>query len=92
MCLNYFFPEICPLGYKSKEGDLPGWGTDLGGALRLTREDCARKCSDEEKCLSFEHSYTEEKCNLNKESEPTEGPYNDYAFCTKQGKIFVSFL
>ena len=88
LSLNYFVSAICPLGYGSKEDDVPGMGSDLGSDLTLTREECARKCSEKDECLSFEHSYTEGKCSLNRVAEPTQGPYKDYAFCTKQGKLF----
>ena len=74
------------------KGDLPGLSSDLGGLLTLTREECARKCSENDECLSFEHSYTEGKCNLNRVAEPTQGPYKDWAFCTKSGKIFELLL
>ena len=56
----------CPSGYAEKEGDLPGWGTDIGSALDLTRQECAQKCNGEKRCMSFEHSNTQMKCNLNK--------------------------
>ena len=81
--------DACPLGYELKKGDIPGWGSeDLGSGLTLTREECARKCSEKDACLSFEHSYKEGKCNLNKVSEPTDPPHKDYTFCTKLGNIF----
>lgn len=81
---NYLYAD-CPVGYEEKNGDVPGWGTDLGSALELTRGECARKCSEKDTCLSFEHSNTEMKCNLNKIAEPSSGPYKDYVFCKKQG-------
>ena len=70
-----------------KKGDLPGWGTDIGRALDLTRQQCAEKCNGENRCMSFEHSDTEMKCNLNKIAEPSQGPYHDFVFCTKIGWI-----
>ena len=76
----------CPNGYVEKQGDLPGWGTDIGSALHLTRQACAEKCDGENSCMSFEHSDTEMKCNLNKIAEPSQGPFRDYVFCTKMGK------
>ena len=76
----------CPNGYVKKEGDLPGWGTNIGRALHLTRQQCAEKCNGENSCMSFEHSDTEMKCNLNKIAEPSRGPFRDYVFCTKMGK------
>ena len=73
----------CPLHYAEKEGDLPGWGTDIGSALDLTREECEMKCNHEKACMSFEHSPTQMKCNLNKIAEPSQRPYKDFVFCTK---------
>ena len=70
-----------------KQGDLPGWGTDIGSALHLTRQECAEKCDGEKICMSFEHSDTEMKCNLNKIAEPSQGPFRDYVFCTKIGRF-----
>ena len=77
----------CPLHYVEKEGDLPGWGTDLGSALDLTREECAMKCNREKACMSFEHSPTQMKCNLNKIAEPSQRPYKDFVFCTKMAGL-----
>ena len=76
----------CPPGYAVREGDLPGWGdSDIGSALDLSLEDCADRCNGETTCLSFEHSPTQMKCNLNKIAEPSGGPYSDFIFCTKIG-------
>ena len=81
----------CPKGYAEREGDLPGWGTDIGSALNLTRQECAQKCNDEFSCMSFEHSHTELKCKLNKIAEPSQGPFRDYVFCIKPG-IFIIYV
>ena len=77
----------CPSGYAEKEGDLPGWGTDIGSALDLTRQECAQKCNGEKRCMSFDHSNTQMKCNLNKIPYPSQGPNKDFIFCTKTGRI-----
>ena len=76
--------ESCPEGYALKSGDLPGWGSDLGERLYLSRQQCADKCSKHRDCLSFEHSKTKNLCNLNRIAEPTKGPFEDFAFCVKQ--------
>jgi len=76
--------ESCPEGYALKSGDLPGWGSDLGERLYLSRQQCADKCSKHRDCLSFEHSKTTNLCNLNRIAEPTEGPFQDFAFCMKE--------
>ena len=81
----------CPEGFENKSGDIPGWGSDLGGRLRLSRQECAIKCNEERNCLSFEQSETKKLCNLNRIAEPTQGPYEDFAFCVKEkGKKIIS--
>ena len=76
----------CPKGYDHYNGDIPGWGTDLGSALKVSsREWCARLCNALSRCLSFEHSSKSQLCNLNTGATPTANKYLDYAFCTKQG-------
>ena len=90
---QYLIIESCPEGYALKSGDLPGWGSDLGERLYLSRQQCADKCSKHRDCLSFEHSKTTNLCNLNRIAEPTEGPFEDFAFCVKQkGKNFFVIL
>ena len=79
--------KVCPSGYAKKKGDVPGWGSDIGSRLDLTLEQCAKRCSNEISCLSFEHSFSKKKCNLNKISEPTQEPNADFIFCTKTGSI-----
>ena len=46
---------------------------------------CAKACCFDEKCLSFEFSEIEQRCNLNKENVPTDprGNFGDYVFCKK---------
>jgi len=77
---------ICANGYYSQIGDIPGWGTvdGVGGAQRVPHCDqCARLCSNNANCLSYECSMTDLNCNLNNVANPTTGAYKDYAFCTK---------
>jgi hypothetical protein len=74
-----------------EEGDISGWGTELGSKIAVSsRKECADRCDALPKCLSFEHSDTENFCNLNKKAMPTKGKYGDYAFCRKfkNGKCF----
>ena len=66
---------------------MPGTGTDLGSALSLTREQCALKCNEKKECLSFEHSHSQKKCNLNRIRGPTAQSYSDFAFCIKKGIV-----
>ena len=79
--------EVCPSGYAKRKGDVPGWGSDIGSRLDLTLEQCAKRCNNEISCLSFEHSPSKKKCNLNKIAEPTQDPNADFMFCTKTGSI-----
>ena len=79
--------QVCPGWYVEEEGDIPQFGTDLGSKLSVTsREECAERCDRLLLCLSFEHSNTEQFCNLNRESLPTKRKYKDYVFCRKNGK------
>ena len=76
-----------------RSGDIPGWGSDLGRRLRLSRQECAIKCNEISDCLSFEQSESKNLCNLNRIAEPTQGPYEDFAFCVKEKgkKLFSNF-
>ena len=80
--MTIFFLPGCPVGYDSKEGDLPGWG-QLKGAIKTTMEGCSDECGYQLGCCSFEYSYSSGLCNLNKDCEPAGGKYEDYYFCTK---------
>ena len=90
---SIFIAESCPEGYVFESGDVPGWGSDLGGKIRLSRKECAIKCNKNQNCQSFEHSNTKNLCNLNRIAEPTQGPFKDFAFCVKQeGKKCFNLL
>lgn len=81
-----FLPD-CPRGYTLKKGDIVGWGS-LEEHLHVdVRDDCARICNLRPDCLSFEHSNKEKICNLNREQNPTEHIYKDYAFCSKTDSL-----
>ena len=73
----------CPQGYISKSGDVPGWGSISKNPSTATYDDCSTLCDEDCTCCSFEYSETSHVCNLNKECEPTVGPYLDYGFCSK---------
>ena len=75
----------CPSGYAERDGGLFGFSSDIGRSLDLTRHECALKCSGEKNCISFQHSYTQMKCNLSEIAEPSQAPYLDFIFCTKTG-------
>ena len=66
---------------------MPGWGSDIGSRLDLTLEQCAKRCNNEISCLSFEHSPSKKKCNLNKIAEPTQDSNADFIFCSKIGSV-----
>ncbi|KAL5249273.1 hypothetical protein ACHWQZ_G018210 [Mnemiopsis leidyi] len=75
----------CPNGYDHYIGDIPGWGTYLGSALKVPSVSwCARLCDALTECLSFEHSNSSDLCNLNTGATPTVSKYMDYAFCKKR--------
>ena len=46
---------------------------------------CTEACTCERRCRSYEFSPKEKRCNLNKESEPTDprGNFGDYLFCRR---------
>ena len=76
----------CPSGYAQSYGGLPGFGSDIGSSLGLTRYECALKCNGDKSCMSFQHSNTQKKCNLSKIVEPSPAPYLDFIVCTKTGR------
>ena len=80
--------DLCPPGFEKKDGDIDGWGSRLGSKLHLSLEDCAEKCNQNDGCLSFEHSISERKCNLNDIRGPIVEPYKDYVFCSKKGNLY----
>ena len=73
----------CPKGYVERQGDVPGTG--YKGSLPLTTEQCAQRCNDEKKCLSFETNPSEKKCHLNDVANPTVPKYPKYDYCIKLG-------
>ncbi|NBX18957.1 MAG: hypothetical protein EBR09_16525 [Proteobacteria bacterium] len=77
----------CAFGYAQVAGDIPDWGTIEGrggGESVQSCGECAVLCSRYEACKSYECSATALRCNLNSQSEPTQGIYLDYAFCVKK--------
>ena len=80
----------CPYGFTLMEGDIPGWGQVGSNPTReSTVEECANRCNDESMygCCSFEYSAKTKLCFLNSDCVPTQGVYQDYAFCTKEAGI-----
>jgi hypothetical protein len=76
--------DDCPQGYLSREGDVPGYGTEIKGKQNTdVVTDCSSKCDIDPNCCSFEWSPTTKLCNLNRTCEPTQAKYKDYYFCTK---------
>ena len=54
---------------------------------------CTEACTCERRCLSYEFSPREKRCNLNKESEPTDprGNFGDYLFCQRGSGLGFRF-
>lgn len=76
----------CKGGYTLALGDIPGNGRIFfqGGAEKVQScNECGEKCDRRARCLSYECSPTDLRCNLNEHSEPSAVPYKDYMFCTK---------
>ena len=76
------------MGYKLVPGDTPGWGLQIRGKIQTTAKGCAKYCSEEKSCCSYEYSPTEKLCNLNKDCKPTAEKYEDFDFCVKGIKKF----
>ena len=78
-CRDY---SQCPNGYSFKRGDVPG--NTISHTPGITNADkCSALCNNNPSCNSFEYSRSSQHCNLNKESEPTTGPFQDEQFCSK---------
>ena len=76
----------CPYGYELKSGDLPGYGNpDAGGKTDGVNSitACAELCNTNALCQSIEYSTTTKVCNRHNQKVPTEGPYQDYIFCSR---------
>ena len=93
ICIAFLFQYIppmvassgCPSGYEEKTGDFPESRSDFGIALNLTKYECALKCNGEKSCVSFEHSYKQTTCILNKIAVPSQVSSLDFIFCNKTG-------
>merc|ERR1711973_573910 len=72
----------CGRFFKLMEGNVVGRG--FLNWDNYTQYKCMKVCEGEEKCMSYEFSPTEKRCNLNEESDPTDprGKFGDYMFCT----------
>ena len=73
--------------YELTTGDIGGWGAcRAGGSTRnvASAQDCAKSCSENDKCLSYEYSPTSKICNRNDLADPTgKNNYLDYLFCSR---------
>ena len=76
--------SVCGDGFTLKPGDIPGWG-QISTTTESTIIGCSNRCMHMSDCCSFEYSPTTKRCNLNKDCFPTQGVFQDYAFCTKAG-------
>merc|ERR1712179_468710 len=72
----------CPASYVYVAGDIPGNG--LGAFRSANIANCAIRCDAKSNCGSFEYSPRRKHCNLNSESKPTTGVYQDFDFCVKK--------
>ena len=74
--------------YELTTGDIPGWGASAAGGSTgnvASAQDCAKMCSENDKCLSYEYSRTSKICNRNTEADPTiKDNYRDYLFCSNK--------
>ena len=74
--------------YELTTGDIKGWGaSEAGGSTGnvASARDCAKLCSENDKCLSYEYSRTSKICNRNTEADPTiKNNYRDYLFCSNK--------
>ena len=74
--------------YELTTGDILGWGaSEAGGSTGnvASARDCAKLCSENDNCLSYEYSRTSKICNRNTEADPTiKNNYRDYLFCSNK--------
>mmetsp|Transcript_9248 Transcript_9248/g.42069 ORF Transcript_9248/g.42069 Transcript_9248/m.42069 type:complete len:121 (-) Transcript_9248:92-454(-) len=74
--------------YELTTGDIKGWGaSEAGGSTGnvASARDCAKLCSENDDCLSYEYSRTSKICNRNTEADPTiKNNYRDYLFCSNK--------
>ena len=74
--------------YELTTGDIKGWGaSEAGGSTGnvASARDCAKLCSENDNCLSYEYSRTSKICNRNTEADPTvKNNYRDYLFCSNK--------
>ena len=77
----------CPLGYIERCGDILGSSSESLLPQKTTKDQCMVACNLKDSCLSFQHSPSEMRCNLNDLAWPIFDPYQDYIFCSKNGDI-----
>ena len=74
--------------YELTTGDIGGWGArEAGGSTRnvASAQDCAKLCSENDNCLSYEYSPTSKICNRNTKADPTgKNNHEDYLFCSNK--------
>ena len=63
-------------------GDILGNG-QIEGGLDTDNKGCARLCDVSKDCCSYEHSISENMCNLNRGCRPNGGKIRDFKFCVK---------
>ena len=78
---------MCPFGYMKRSGDIPSRDNELILPSKVTKVQCVEACNLKDSCLSFQHSPSKMRCNLNELALPIFSPKEDYLFCSKNGKI-----
>ena len=77
----------CPFGYIKRTGSIPGRDGELILPSKITKTECMNACSLKDSCLSFQHSASKMRCNLNELALPIFAHDEDYVFCSKNGNI-----
>lgn len=72
----------CGPGFRFVLGDVTGGG--VVGTSKVTNcGECAQRCRDNARCLSYECSASDGVCNLNDRADPDWGAHRDYAMCSR---------
>merc|ERR1719369_1282099 len=72
----------CGEGFVLAPGDIPGWG-QIRGRIKTDAKGCAKLCSNNKDCCSYEYSPRKKRCNLNRDCKPSRKKFEDFNFCAK---------
>ena len=85
--LSLLLDSSCSLGYSEQKhygiAHLPDSG-QISGGIDTDLRGCAKRCTDDPTCGSFEYSQELKKCDLNRDSRPSVEKHLDYIFCQKE--------